>query len=76
MFVFCSYCGMSTAPSTLDPALRIPPLPPRLPIRGTSPARRDGPASGIAQEAMLAFTLGLAVAWALAEAALLFGGHP
>jgi hypothetical protein len=35
---------------------------PRLPIRGTSLARRDGPAWGIAQEAMLAFTLGLAVA--------------
>jgi hypothetical protein len=73
MFVFCSYCGMSTAPSTLDPTLRIPPLPL---IRDTSPGRCDGPAWAIAQEAMLAFTLGLAAAWALAEAALLFGGHP
>jgi hypothetical protein len=76
MFVFCSYRGMTTAPSTLDPTLRVPPLPPRLMICGTSSARRDGPAWGIAHEAMLAFTLGLAVAWALAEAALLFGGHP
>jgi hypothetical protein len=40
------------------------------------PATRGGRARTIAEEAMRSFTLGLAAAWALAEAALLFGGHP
>ncbi|GGG26660.1 hypothetical protein GCM10010964_13220 [Caldovatus sediminis] len=76
MFVFCSYRAMSNGTARiLDPAIAIPP-PPRQAIRiGPAPRcrRPRRSARGAIEEALLAFTLGLACAWLLVELALWLG---
>ncbi len=73
---------MSNTTSVLDPGLTIPEPPRRGVRRWTTGAPRGGGGGGGRQaarlgaleEAMLAFSLGLALAWVLVEAALWLGG--
>jgi len=67
---------MSSATRTVDPGLHIPPPPPQAQRIGVAPhcGRWWRPMTRSAvEEAMLAFTLGLACSWVLVELALWFG---